>query len=249
MDPTMSCPTTASLTRFQRVTSLVLLAVGLRIYRSPRRCSRQSTETLLMKKSSEGRLPRICLTLEQSKARAYGGPRGQPTYVLVQAWQEVPTSFFDALIDTVRNRLLQLALELSAELGPSGEDTAAVPPESVDRIVNYFIYGGSNVIAGNVGEVAQAGTMTIVKGDLVALSAALESLGVDKGDVSGLQGAIAEDNAAAPEAKSIGAKTREWITTVAYKLGGTAGDAALGVAKAEVTTELTKLVSSYLGLS
>jgi hypothetical protein len=114
-------------------------------------------------------------------------------HVLVRAWQELPSSIMNALVDTVRTRVLQLALELDVELGPSSEDVAALPREKVDRTVINIIHGGSNVIAGSVGEVAQAGTMTLVKGDLVALSTALESLGVDKGDVSGLQSAIAED--------------------------------------------------------
>ena len=44
-------------------------------------------------------------------------------------------------------------------------------------------------------------------------------------------------------------KIRDWINGAALKLAGKAGDAALEVAKSQMTVELTKLVSRFLGLS
>jgi hypothetical protein len=38
-------------------------------------------------------------------------------FVFSRAWQETPSSFIRALIDTVRNRILRFALELKDELG------------------------------------------------------------------------------------------------------------------------------------
>jgi hypothetical protein len=50
-------------------------------------------------------------------------------FALVSAWQELPTIFIAALLDTVRNRVLRLALELQEELGSVGDDPAALRPE------------------------------------------------------------------------------------------------------------------------
>lgn len=60
-------------------------------------------------------------------------------YVLVEAWNELPPSFMDALVDTVRTRLLQFALELDSEFGASSEDTTALPRESVEKtVINIY---------------------------------------------------------------------------------------------------------------
>jgi hypothetical protein len=46
----------------------------------------------------------------------------EAAYALASAWQELPTTFIAALLDTVRNRVLNLALELQEELGSVGDD-------------------------------------------------------------------------------------------------------------------------------
>lgn len=167
-------------------------------------------------------------------------------YALAQAWMEVPGSFVSALLDTVRNRVLKLALELRDELGQVNDDPAALPLELVDRTVINHIYGGHNVIAGHVEGLAQAGPVIVIKGDLAALNNALERLGV--ADVQALQKAISDD-AAIQAAPGLGERTLEWIKGAAFKLASKGGDAALEVAKAQMTAELTKMVSQYLGLA
>jgi hypothetical protein len=47
----------------------------------------------------------------------------------------------------------------------------------------------------------------------------------------------------------LGNRTLGWIQSAAIKLASKGGDAALDVAKAQVTAELTKLVSQFLGLA
>ena len=169
-------------------------------------------------------------------------------YALAQAWMEVPGSFVSALLDTVRNRVLKLALELRDELGLVNDDPAALPFEVVDRTVVNHIYGGQNVFAGRVDGIAQAGPVVVIKGDVAALKCALERLGVaDRGDVQALEKAIAEDAADQP-APGLGGRTLDWIKGAAFKLVGKGGDAALEVAKAQMTAELTRVVSQYLGL-
>jgi hypothetical protein len=117
------------------------------------------------------------------------------TYTLAHAWQEVPVTFFAALNDTIRNRVLKFALELQEELGSVGDDPTALPPDRVDQTVINNIFGGQVVIATRIEEVTQAGSMIVMKGDVAALAEALKQLGADSSDVQTLQSAIAEDEA------------------------------------------------------
>jgi AbiTii len=179
-------------------------------------------------------------------------------FALVSAWQEIPTTFIAALLDTVRNRILKLALELDEELGSAGDDLAALPPERIDQTVINNIYGGQNVIAGRVRDVTQVGSVVVIEGDLASLKEALARLGAAKRDVRALETALerdralkaelGEDAAASTTSPGIGQRTLGWIQSAAIKLASKGGDAALDVAKAEMTAQLTKLVSQFLGL-
>jgi hypothetical protein len=170
-------------------------------------------------------------------------------FALTQAWTSVPGSFITALLDAVRNRVLKLALELRDELGLVNDDPSALPFEVVDRTVVTHIYGGHNVIAQRVEGLTQAGPVVVIKGDTAALKCALERLGVaDKGDVQALENVIAEDAAIQPT-PGLGGRTLDWIKGAAFKLASKGGDAALEVTKAQMTAELTRVVSQYLGLT
>jgi hypothetical protein len=170
------------------------------------------------------------------------------SYILANAWQEVPGTFFAALNDTIRNRVLKFALELQEELGSVGDDAAALPPERIDQTVITNIFGGHVVIAGRVHDVTQAESVVVIKGDTASLIEALVRMGADKSDVRALEDAITED-AAAPALPGLGRKTLGWIQSAALKLASKGGDAALDVAKAQMTAELTRLVSQFLGLT
>jgi hypothetical protein len=171
-------------------------------------------------------------------------------YTLDRAWMEVPNSFIAALLDTVRNRILKLALELQEELGSVDDDPATLPAEQIESAVVNIIYGGHNVFAGRVGGVTQAGSIIVMKGDQAALAEALGRLGADRDDVQALQSAIAEDDATVQlPSQGLGQRTLGWIADAAIRLAGRGGDAALDVAKAQMTAALTRLVSQFLGLA
>jgi hypothetical protein len=68
-------------------------------------------------------------------------------YVLNRAWQEIPVAVFVGLIDTVRTRVLRLALELKDDLGAVSDDLNGLPKEKIDQHVIAYIFGGTNVIA------------------------------------------------------------------------------------------------------
>lgn len=89
--------------------------------------------------------------------------------------------------------------------------------------------------------------MTIVKGDLVALSGALERAGIDKAEIPKLESAVVEDRAESGAQVGIGPRARAWIMDAAAKLAMKVGEAGLDVAKAEAAKQLTALVTRYLG--
>jgi hypothetical protein len=169
----------------------------------------------------------------------------QGEYVLVSAWQEVPASFIAGLNGTIRNRVLGFALELQQELGSAADDPAALSPDRVDRTVIAYIFGGHVVIADRVEDVTQVGSVVVMQGDLTSLTEALKQLGADKADVQALENAIEEDRTGKPS-PTLGQRTLGWIQDAALKLASKGGDAALDVAKAQMTAELTRLVSQFL---
>ncbi len=168
-------------------------------------------------------------------------------YALKSAWQVVPATFIAMMIDTIQTRVLLLALDLQAELGPGHEDIASIPADRVDRSVINIIYGGHNVIAGRTGNVLQAETVTVSKDDLASLEVALAGFGVDKAELCKLQSAIEEDKADNPQKAGVGLRARAWISDVAARVAGKMGEAGLEVAKVEAVKHLTSLVGQFLG--
>lgn len=173
----------------------------------------------------------------------------QGDYALASAWQEVPGPFVASLVATVRNRILKFALEIQEELGSVGDDPAALPSERIDQTVINNIFGGNNVIAARVLDVTQAESLVVIRGDLASLTNALEHFGANKEDIQALEEAIAQDATTPPTSLNLGQRTLAWIKGAAAKLASRGGDVGLDVAKAEMTAELTKLVSRFLGLT
>ena len=79
----------------------------------------------------------------------YGGS-GYNDPQCLSAWQEIPKAGIVAVIDAVRNKLLEFVLKIEVENPDAGEappDAYPVAPEKVQQLVNYYI--------GPVGNVAQ----------------------------------------------------------------------------------------------
>jgi hypothetical protein len=154
-----------------------------------------------------------------------------PGYALAQAWQELPTGALISIVDTVRNRLLRFALELREELGVVDDTPQGVPREKVDKAVNNYIFGGTNIIAGTASNFTQIGNAEVHPGDFGSLAGALAKLDISGQEIDALKHAIEED-------KTFGVRTKAWLAKVGGKLGE-AGlqigvDIATGFAKAWV---------------
>jgi len=161
--------------------------------------------------------------------------------VLNRAWTEIPTSVFAALTDTVRTRILSLALELREQLGGVTEKPESLPPEKVNNSVVYHIYGGNNVIAAAARNINQAGRDIVIAGDISSLRKALADYGVEKEEADAIVGALTVDGT--PEHPSLGQKTLGAIKTSASKVAKIGKDVTVAAA----TSVITNMVLQYLG--
>ena len=135
-------------------------------------------------------------------------------------------------------------MELQGEIGDTETPLEHIAPEGVERAVTTIIFGGQNVIAGDVaGDVKQAGKVHVIQGDFVSLSRALENVGVPANEIAALEEAIADDKGAGEE-KGFGTCTSEWIGKALTYVGKGGSKIVGDVAKAT----LNKAVMTYFGL-
>lgn len=156
---------------------------------------------------------------------------------LNRAHQVIPKTAITGLVSTVRNKLLEFALELQGEVGDAEPSPSNISSAKVEGMVTNIILGGqTNVFGGSVhGDIIQGVNQTVVKGDFASLSQALERIGVPTNELGQLQAALNEDGPR-QDASSIGAKTNEWITKVTKGGLRVAGKVAEQVVVAAVRT-------------
>ncbi len=161
--------------------------------------------------------------------------------VLNRAWQEIPPSAVAAVLDSVRNRILSLALELKEQLGTVDDKAEKLQLANVDSSVVYHIYGGNNVIAATAATIQQAGQDLIATGDAAALIKALHNLGVAQEDAHEIIRSLTEDGS--QRSPSLGQKTIRVIKAAASKIASTGTNISVSAA----TSIITQLVLQYLG--
>jgi hypothetical protein len=141
---------------------------------------------------------------------AYYQRRLMNNMALQSAYQEVPKTNVVELLDTVRTRVLNLALEIQGEVGDDDPDLKHVPPATENRInqtIVQHIYGGQGFAStGN-------STMTIHQQNLTDnwenLAAALHGSGVSQGEIAELSHAVKQDG------KKMGPNVMGWIKKTA----------------------------------
>lgn len=169
-------------------------------------------------------------------------------YSCQTAWKLISCSSINAIIDTVRTRILEFVLEIEKEAPDAGEALPGTRPIAPDKVINIF----STTIWGNVGNVATASSgitqginQEVHQGDLESLKRYLSDLGleVQPSDLRELEDAVAEDGHKGSQ--DIGDKTKEWVRKITGKTASVAGGMSISL-----TTEIiTKAVLAYLGLT
>ncbi len=165
-------------------------------------------------------------------------------FALISAWQEVPKNALVELLDTVRNRTLNMALEIKDELGTSYADLRKIEPSEaakIQHIIVQNIKGGTNYLAfGQANLNASTNTQTVISvGDRQMLDSILGKSGLDETDLEKLSEAIHSDGDKKP-----GSRVGSWIRDHAPKI--VAGGAKIGV---KIGQELlTQWIKQFYGL-
>ena len=167
-------------------------------------------------------------------------------YSLYAAWISIPKGAVVAILDTVRNRILSLALEIEKENPGAGEaapNSKPISDEKVSQVFNTYITGNVQNVATGSSNFTQSGQFTVLKGDFISLSSLLKSQGVAEDDISSLHDAINEDEKK-KKAPGFGEKVSGWIGKMLSKTG----TAAWNISTSSASTLLTKAIAQYYGL-
>ena len=151
---------------------------------------------------------------------------------LVNAWQEIPKSVVVELLDTVRNRVLSLALELKGEVGEADlTQPSAAATETIEKTVVQQIFGETIYVASGQASIHVQNT-TLTPGDWDQLAKTLGSSGIAPAEISDLSEAIAADKTLA--GLPFGNKVLDWIKKQApnvlsggVKIGASVGQSLL----------------------
>ena len=166
---------------------------------------------------------------------------------MMQAWRTVSVTALVGVLDTVRNRILNFALEIESEAPDAGESRTGAPPLSAEKVENVF----NTYIMGNVGNVAsgsydfvQSATMSVTQNDLASLRSFLESLDVEHPDIAELEEAISADPK--PKQKQgFGPRVSAWLGKMVSK----SAQGVWKVGTAVASNVLSKALAEYYGLA
>ena len=163
-------------------------------------------------------------------------------FFLLDAWKTVPLTQVVTIVDSVRNRILELALSMQdtdPTLGQVGGHQ--LPPESSQSFITN-IYGSSSNVAIASSDVVQS--VQVQRGDKDSLAKSLRSVGVPDEEIRGLFEALAADGLQADprgtDPSEIGVATSTWFTRL--MLG--AKELGMGAASGLIARAL----SQYLGI-
>lgn len=163
-------------------------------------------------------------------------------FVLAEAYQPITKAQLEGVLDAVRNRLLDFLLaiqELRPEAVESDEALQAIPPERINQVFHFTVYGGQPVIATGHGLSQQV--IQVTPGSLHDLVEAFRGLGVDEPDLKELESAIKEDGKR-PKGH-FGDRVKAWMSKMMTKAIEGTWNVGTGVA----TEVLKKAIFTYYG--
>lgn len=172
-----------------------------------------------------------------------------PMHQLVEAYKVVTPHQVRGVLDAVRTRVLNLALDLEKVAPEAGEpDAALVDAATVQYVVNNNVYGDGNALA--TGSPGATQTTSVVKhGDLAGLLEAAAAAGLPAEEVGLLEAAVRQDadvasaHGGAPS-EAPGPRVSEYMGKLALGAGGVTGKVAIGAAGGT----LAGLIRAFYGL-
>jgi hypothetical protein len=177
---------------------------------------------------------------------AYFGQKIYQGMNCLSAWKVLPYNVLVALVDTIKTRVLNFALEIEGEAPDAGEAPPNAPPlpqEKVSQVFNTYISGNVQNVATGSSHVTQSGDIIVMPGNFDSLRKHLASLGVEEPDITDLDNAIKKDTKAQGK-PALGKRVQSWIG----KMVGKAASGAWKVSTSVAGTVLGKALSKYFGL-
>jgi len=167
-------------------------------------------------------------------------------YQLTNAWQSISTSSLVALIDTIKNRVLNFVLEIEAVAPNAGEPSKGekpIPEERVQQVFNTVILGGSAQIAAGNQTIKHDTDIKIIQNDFDSLRQFLSSLKVEEDSIRELREAIQEDEKNQKET-AFGKRVQDWLGKMISK----ATDGSWQIATSVAANLLTIALKKYFGI-
>lgn len=165
------------------------------------------------------------------------GMRGM---VLNEVYQPITTPQMEAIMDAVRNRLLEFVLELQ-EINPdileSEEALKKISGEEIQHVYNVTIQGDKNVVASG-DRIEQKVKQGIESGDMDSLIDYLRDVGLQHEDLESLKEAIEADGE--PTGDELGERVKSWLGEMTEKTYKGAINVGKGI--------LVKAIMTYYGL-
>ncbi len=162
-------------------------------------------------------------------------------YALNRAWQEIPSTVFASVLDTVRTRILTFALELHKEAGDvPGHLISSIPATAVQSHVTNIIFGNNNFVGSNTSATA-FNLDIVVAGDIQSLKSALLELGVENSQIAELPAILDKNKTDTIENRVLTAPLASWVKK--------AGSTVAAVSKDVGVNIVTQAILKYFGLA
>lgn len=165
----------------------------------------------------------------------------------INAWRSMSPSFIAGVLDTIKTRILMLALELEAADPTAGDVPSTHPAISearVNQIINTHIHGTVQNFSAGGDNVSQTATMTVQAGDKLSLLNTLKAAGVQAPDLQSLEEALASDEADKNRHGGMGSRVTAWLGNLQVK----AARGLAGLSTEVVGGLITAALLSYFGL-
>lgn len=168
-------------------------------------------------------------------------------YSLVTARRVVNVTQLEQLLDAVRTRLLNFALEIEAEAPDAGEADAGAPAVPAERVAAAFeihITGDHNVVATAGRDVHQHVVLDDDPRWLSLRSALAQEVGLSESELMELQQALEADAQRQLPPGSLGPATTKWYQRITEKIASGGVEVANKAGVAAVTQLLLKFVGA-----
>lgn len=165
------------------------------------------------------------------------------------AWKVIPNGSIVALVDSVRNRVLDFVLEIESEAPDAGEAPINKPPLPQEKVTQVF---NTTIVHGDVGNIAegstnvtQSSTLQVFKFDFESLRKQLLELDVSSTEIDELETAIKKDDKnEIIKNKSLGEGVTSWLGNLITK----SAKGTIPILQNFSANMITKAILAYYGI-